>query len=100
MNKWTIRVLIYSKTNIHIFHLDSWSVDITTHRTIPEHIPIRDQPTINKVLEDCNATINQLPVIVRKDAMAKRWRLAPGDICKIMRTSKTCGEYPYYRVCR
>ena len=24
----------------------------------------------------------------------------PGDICKIMRKSKTCGEYPYYRVCK
>ena len=86
--------------NIHIFHLDSLSVDIMSHRTIPKHIPIRDKPTIDSILEECNATLNQLPIILRKDAMAKRLRLAPGDICKIIRITQTGGETPYYRVCK
>lgn len=86
--------------NIHAFHLDEIAIDITLHSMIPDHECIRDQPTINQILEDCNATINQLPSILRTDAMAKRLRLAPGDICKIMRITTTAGETPYYRVCK
>ena len=86
--------------NIHVFHLDSLAIDIMSHRTSPEHTPIRDQPTINQILEKCNATLNQLPIILRKDAMAKRLRLAPGDICKINRITQTGGEVPYYRICK
>ena len=51
-------------------------------------------------LEKCNARINQLPIILRKDPIAKRLRLAPGDICKIKRKTKSAGEIDYYRVCK
>ena len=43
---------------------------------------------------------NQLPIIIRGDAIAKRLRLAPGDICKITRKTKSAGEIEYYRVCK
>jgi len=86
--------------NIHIFHLDSLSVDITQHEKVPEHISIRDQPTINSIMEKCNARIDQFPIILRTDPMAKRLRLAPGDICKILRKTKTAGEVEYFRVCK
>jgi len=86
--------------NIHIFHLDTLSIDITLHRTVPKHECIRDQPSINEVLESCNARLNQLPAIMRTDAMAKRLRMAPGDICKITRNTQNGGEVVYYRVCK
>ena len=86
--------------NIHVYYLDSLAIDITLHSKVPKHEIIRDQPTIDSVLERCNARINQLPSILRKDPMAKRLRIAPGDICKITRNTKTGGDLPYYRVCK
>ena len=86
--------------NIHIFHLDTLSIDITLHKMVPRHECIRDQPSINSILESCNARINQLPIIMRTDAMAKRLRMTPGDICKITRNTQNGGEIVYYRVCK
>tara|TARA_Y100001958_G_C21190307_1_gene518583 strand:- start:47 stop:811 length:765 start_codon:yes stop_codon:yes gene_type:complete len=86
--------------NIHIYHLDELSIDITLHKKVPEHKIIRTQPEINQLLDKCNARINQFPIISRNDAMAKRIRMAPGDICKINRKTKSAGEVEYYRVCK
>ena len=86
--------------NIHVYHLDSLAIDITSHSKVPNHEIIRNQPEIDNILEQCNARINQLPIILRKDAMAKRLRMAPGDICKITRKTKSAGEIYYYRVCK
>jgi DNA-directed RNA polymerase subunit H (RpoH/RPB5) len=86
--------------NIHIHHLDSLAIDIMSHVKVPDHAVIRDQPNIDSILEKCNARINQLPVILRSDPVAKRLRIAPGDICVITRLTQTAGETQYYRVCR
>ena len=86
--------------NIHIYHLDSLSIDITKHTNVPEHIAIRDKQSIDEILEKCNCRIDQLPIILRTDAMAKRIRLAPGDICKITRVTLSAGDVIYYRVCK
>ena len=86
--------------NIHLFHLDLLAIDITQHCKVPKHEVIRNHKEIDEILTKCNATINQLPVILRKDPMAKVLRLAPGDICKITRPSKTAGEIVYFRVCK
>ena len=58
-----------------------------------------EQSEINKILDQCNAKIHELPIILRTDAIAKRLRMAPGDICKINRITQT-GEIPFYRVCK
>lgn len=86
--------------NVHLFHLDLLAIDITQHCKVPKHEAIRNQDEIDEILKKCNASINQLPVILRKDPMAKILRLAPGDICKITRSSKTAGEIEYFRVCK
>ena len=86
--------------NIHMFHLDLLAIDITLHSKVPKHEIVRKQSEIDEILQNCNATITQLPVILRKDPMAKILRLSPGDICKISRPSKTAGEIEYYRVCK
>ena len=93
----------YSQThfrNIHIFHLDALAIDITSHNLVPKHEAIRDEPTIQNIINTCNAGLSQLPIISRNDPQAKILRLAPGDICKITRVTATGGEVPYYRVCR
>ena len=86
--------------NIHIHHLDALSLDLRHHSLVPKHEVIRDKGTIDQILEECNAKLSQLPVILRTDPQAKLLRMAPGDICKIHRVTATGGEVPYYRVCK
>ena len=86
--------------NIHIFHLDTLSIDILQHSKVPKHEVIRKSNEIKAICEKCNCRKEQLPVISRNDAIAKRLRIAIGDICKISRISNTAGETEYYRVCK
>ena len=86
--------------NIHIYHLDTISIDITKHVKIPKHEAVRNINSINEILDKCNCRIDQLPIILRNDAMAKILRLAPGDICKIYRVTESAGDVLYYRVCK
>ena len=85
--------------NIHIFYLDHLSIDITNHVNVPYHECIRNKIEINSILEKCNTHLNQLPIILRSDPQAKVMRLAPNDICRIIRTTQTAGDVDYYRVC-
>lgn len=86
--------------NVHLLDINQLTNNIMEHRLIPKHIPIRDKEEINKILNKCNCTINQFPIISKTEMMSKIIRLAPGDICKIIRKSSKCGEYPFYRVCK
>ena len=86
--------------NIHIFYIDTLIHNLLNHILVPKHIPIRSKYEIKTILSNTNATMNQLPVILRTDSMAKLIRLCPGDICKIIRKSDKCGENEYYRVCK
>ena len=85
--------------NIHAFYLDHLQFDLRTHKKVPIHEVIRNKSEIQKVLDTCNATISQLPVIQRTDIQAKVMRMAPGDICKITRESSV-GRVVTYRVCQ
>jgi len=86
--------------NVFMFDIKTLQFNILDHEIVPEHIVYRNKVDIEKILEDCNCNIEQLPIILKNDPVSKLKMLVPGDICKIMRTSKTCGEYPYYRVCK
>jgi len=90
----------YHFKNIHIFHLDTLSIDILKHSKVPKHEIFRFEKDIQKICEKCNCRKDQMPIIERNDAVAKRLRIAPGDICKIIRISPTAGETEYYRVCK
>ena len=90
----------YHFRNIHIYHLDTISIDILKHSRVPKHEVFRFDKDIERICIKCNCRKDQLPVIERNDAIAKRLRIAPGDICKITRISHTAGETEYYRVCK
>jgi DNA-directed RNA polymerase subunit H (RpoH/RPB5) len=85
--------------NIHVFNINTLTFDISNHFAVPTHECIRNKTEINNILKKTNSKISQLPIILRKDPMAKLLRMAPGDICMITRKSEKCGEYIYYRVC-
>ena len=90
----------YHFKNIHIHHLDTLSIDILQHSKVPKHEIIRNNNEIQKICDKCNCRKDQLPVMERNDAIGKRLRIAPGDICKITRISNTAGEVYYYRICK
>ena len=86
--------------NVFLFNIDSLTNNLLEHRLVPKHNTIRKTSDINEILEKCNCTLNQLPVILKNDIISKLIRLTPGDICHIERDSQTAGEYPFYRICK
>ena len=83
----------------HIFQLEHISIDISNHEYVPTHECIRDKPSIQEILKECNATRAQLPVIRRTDPQAKIMRMSPGDVCKLTR-STVSGQVISYRICQ
>ena len=83
---------------------NSFNLVIGTDKNInslrQQYEPIRNRKEIEKILYQCNCTINQCPIILKTDIISKFIRLAPGDLCKITRKSSKCGTYPFYRVCK
>ena len=83
-----------------MLNINTLSVNLKKHRMVSEHIPIRHENDIQKILKDCNCSKLQLPIISRNDIMSKYNLAVPGDIMKINRTSKMTGNYPFYRFVR
>lgn len=86
--------------NVSIFDIKTLQYNILNHQIVPKHTIIRDDKDIQKILEMSNCNLDQLPVISKNDPVAKLKLGTNGDIFKIIRKSKTCGEDTYYRVCR
>ena len=86
--------------NIQILDIDSLTNNLLEHNLVPKHEVIRNKTDINKILEDCNANISQLPIILKNDIISKLIRLSPGDLCKITRNNEKCGINYFYRVCK
>ena len=86
--------------NIHIFHLDTLTINMLNHVLVPRHEAIRSEGLISKIYTNTNSNPKLLPVILRTDPIAKLIRLCPGNVCKITRSSKTSGESIYYRICK
>mgnify|MGYP001280130803 CR=1 FL=1 len=86
--------------NITLLDINSITNNLLKHRLIPAHKAVRDKKSIKEILEKCNCTVNQLPIILKNDTVSKYLRLSPGDICEITRTSIKVGKVPFYRICR
>jgi len=86
--------------NVHIFHIDTLTIDLLEHRLVPKLEVIRDKGDIDLIFKKTNSNAQLLPVILRTDPTAKLIRLCPGNICKITRNSEKCGENIYYRICK
>ena len=86
--------------NCIIMGLDMFQVNLLEHYLVPKHEVIYDNKEIDKLYEKFNMNNNQMPIITRKDNIAKLIRINTGDICKITRISKKSGENIYYRYCR
>ncbi len=86
--------------NIHCLDINSVTNNLLKHSLMPEHTVIRNKLEINDILLKCNCNLNQLPIILKTDVMAKLNRMSVGDIIKIKRKSIKCGESIFYRICK
>ena len=73
--------------------------NILKHVLVPEHRVMEDSEVIN-IMNRYNITDKSLfPDISRFDPVARAIGLRPGQICNIIRPSKTSIQTNYYRIC-
>jgi len=84
---------------IVIYNLDRLQYNILEHEYVPKHTILTDEEV---VAFKKNFNINkdsEIPQISRYDPVAIAIGLRPGQICKIIRASKTAITADYYRIC-
>ena len=72
-------------------------INLVEHDLVPQH-EILSQSDAVKVLNKYNCIKRNLPRIISIDPVAKYYNMKPGDICRIIRPSKTSGFVPFYRL--
>lgn len=73
--------------------------DILSHSLVPQHI-IMDDAETEFVMKKFNIThLSQFPEISRFDPVARAICLRPGQVCRIIRPSKTSITTDYFRLC-
>ena len=73
--------------------------NILEHTLVPKHrVMLDDEVIIVKTKYNINNN-TQFPDISRFDPVAQAICIRPGEICEIIRPSKTAIQAPYYRIC-
>ena len=73
--------------------------NILNHDLVPEHTIVPESEVVN-IMKKYNITDKiQFPDISRFDPVARVIGLRPGQLCHIVRPSKTAIEADYYRIC-
>lgn len=87
------------KIFIVIQNLKRLQFNILTHVLVPSHrvLTISETAQIRKRYNVMND--NQFPDISRFDPVAQAIGIRPGQVCEIIRPSKTAISAPYYRIC-
>ena len=92
---------LYAENNIYLSIVDiaALQFNIIEHKMVPKHIKLSNEQVAEfkkqyNIVDDSN-----IPEISRFDPAAVAIGLKPGEICKILRTSKTAIYSPYYRIC-
>ena len=73
--------------------------NILDHELVPEHTIVPESEVVN-IMKKYNITNKiQFPDISRFDPVARAIGLRPGQLCHIVRPSKTAIKADYYRIC-
>jgi DNA-directed RNA polymerase subunit H (RpoH/RPB5) len=84
---------------IIVYNLERLQFNILDHNYVPKHI-IMNEKEITEMKQKYNINNDlELPEISRYDPVAMAIGMRPGDICKIIRSSKTAITSNYYRIC-
>ena len=92
---------IWEKDGIFIVieNIKRLQFNILNHVLVPQHTVLPDAD-VKVIMEKYNITSKiQFPDISRFDPVARAIGLRPGQVCHIIRPSKTSIEANYYRVC-
>ena len=84
---------------IIIYNIDRIQFNILEHKYVPKHTILNDEEV--KTMKNRYNIVNdkELPEISRYDPVAQAIGMRPGQICKIIRPSKTAITTDYYRIC-
>jgi DNA-directed RNA polymerase subunit H len=84
---------------IVIYNLDRLQYNILEHEYVPKHTILKDEEAVEfKKTFNINKD-SEIPQISRYDPVAIAIGLRPGQVCKIIRPSKTAITADYYRIC-
>ena len=73
--------------------------NILEHILVPSHRVLSESEKMAIKLKYNIINDNQFPEILRFDPVAQAIGIRPGEVCEIMRPSKTSISAPYYRIC-
>ena len=73
--------------------------NILDHVLVPSHRVLTTEETIQIKKKYNIINDEQFPIITRFDPAAQAIGIRPGEVCEIIRPSKTAISAPYYRIC-
>ena len=73
--------------------------NILEHVLVPSHRVLTTEETIQIKKKYNIINDEQFPIITRFDPAAQAIGIRPGEVCEIIRPSKTAISAPYYRIC-
>ena len=85
--------------NLIIISLARLQYNVLEHKLVPKHIILNDKEQEDFKNKYNISDVKQIPEISRFDPVSQAIGLKPGDICKILRESKTAINGVYYRYC-
>ena len=93
--------LLWKKDGIFIIiiNLKRLQFNILKHELVPPHRIMSIDEVIAIKLKYNITKDTEFPVINRFDPVAQVIGIRPGEVCEIIRPSKTAIEAPYYRIC-
>ena len=93
-------ISIWDQQNIYvnIFNIERLQFNILDHSYVSPHTVLTEKEA-NEVRTAYNIKGNDMPEISRFDPVAQAIGIRPGQMCKIMRASRTAIVAPFYRVC-
>lgn len=87
------------KKMIIVFSIKNLQFNILNHELVPPHNILNDEETKEFNAKYGITSNKQIPEIDRQDPVAKCIGIRPGQICKIVRKSRTAINSEFYRIC-
>lgn len=84
---------------VNVFNIKRLQFNILEHSLVPPHRPLSEKEA-NEIREKFHIqSDSQLPDIGRFSPVAQAIGLRPGQLCEIIRPSRTAVNAPFYRIC-
>jgi DNA-directed RNA polymerase subunit H (RpoH/RPB5) len=99
MEKYLRQIWSQHQYLITVFGLPSLQFNILNHTLVPPHRILNDKEAQEIKLKYNIMNDSQLPDISRFSPVAQAIGMRPGEICEILRPSKTAVFAPFYRIC-